>query len=96
MNEGNSQIFKIAMKIQLNNKQFEYLKSNLLLDRNEFAAYFDSIAIHHKYLIDIPENSLDEIRDWAGEQLQKVGFNEKYELTDDGKILEQLIDLFFI
>ena len=95
MNEGNSQIFKIAMKIQLNNKQFEYLKSNLLLDRNDLATYFDSIAIHGKYCIDIPEDLLDEIRDWAGEQLQKIGFNENYELTGDGKVLEQLIDLFY-
>ncbi|MEO6963930.1 MAG: hypothetical protein ABIY90_18320 [Puia sp.] len=84
------------MKIQLNNNQFEYLKSNLLLDRKDFAEFFNNISHLDKHYIDIPDDKLDEIRDWAGERLQKSGFNIKYELTNDGKILEEIIDLFYI
>lgn len=83
------------MKIQLNNEQFEYLKSNLLLDRKDLAEYFNKSAILDKHNIDIPDDTLDEIRDWAGERLQTIGFNIKYELTNDGKILEEIIDLFY-
>lgn len=83
------------MKIQLNDKQFQYLKSSLLLDRKDLAEYFQNNAILDKHNIDIPDDKLDEIRDWAGERLQQIGFNIKYELTNDGKILEEIIDLFY-
>ncbi|MCI0382230.1 MAG: hypothetical protein L0207_04165 [Chlamydiae bacterium] len=56
-----------------------------------------SIEKHkNKYLLKISENQADRIRDLFGEQLQLVGFDEKYELTLEGKILESLIDKFFI
>lgn len=34
----------------------------------------------------------DEIREQCGDQLQHVGFDEEYELTLEGEILERLID----
>jgi hypothetical protein len=86
---------QVKMKIQLNNIQFEYLKSNLLLDQKELEEYFNHRSILDRYVVDIPDDKLDEIRDWAGEKLQKIGFNINYEPTNEGKILEEIIDLFY-
>jgi hypothetical protein len=44
----------------------------------------------------VDEDIADEIRDWASEELQKKGFDIDYELTPEGKILEELIDAFYI
>lgn len=49
-----------------------------------------------KYLIKISEDQADEMRDLCEEQLQIAGFDEKYEFTVEGKILESLIDRFFV
>lgn len=38
----------------------------------------------------------DEIRDWASDELQRKGFDINYELTPEGKMLEELIDLFYV
>lgn len=60
---------------------------------------FDHIVYSSKNentIIEVSEDIADEIRDWAGERLQKVGFDVNYNLTDDGVILEQIVDLLLI
>lgn len=47
-------------------------------------------------MLNISEDQADEIRDLCGEQLQLVGFDEKYDLTLEGKLLEDLVDKFHI
>jgi hypothetical protein len=48
-----------------------------------------------KITIELNEDIACTIRDWAGDKLQKVGFDNNYELTSSGKQLEELIDLFY-
>jgi NAD dependent epimerase/dehydratase family enzyme len=38
----------------------------------------------------------DAIRDLCGERLQQVGFNENYKPTPEGRLLETLVDKFYI
>ncbi len=38
---------------------------------------------------------MDELRDWASNKLQVVGFDMNYSLTEEGKILESLIDKLY-
>lgn len=38
----------------------------------------------------------DLIYDWANEQLCLKGFDDNYELNNEGKILEEISDLFLI
>lgn len=45
-------------------------------------------------LLEIDEKAADEIRDSCIEALQVVGFDETYELTKKGRVLEELIDKF--
>ena len=44
----------------------------------------------------IDNDYADEIRDLAGEKLQKRGFDINYKLTQEGEVLEQIIDIFFV
>jgi len=45
---------------------------------------------------EIPDDQADELRDCCTDRLDEVGFDENYELTAEGKKLEQLIDKLFI
>jgi hypothetical protein len=82
------------MKVKLSEPQFLFLKNGFLEKRND---------INYKYsakrgfiILVLEDDFADQIRDWAGERLQEVGFDENYEPTMEGLILEDLIDIFEI
>ena len=52
--------------------------------------------VDDSHVITISENQSDELRDILGKQLQLVGFDEQYNPTPEGEMLESLIDKFFI
>jgi hypothetical protein len=85
------------MIVKLKKNQFDYLsyslseehellKSKLKLTRKE----------NHLVIIEVDEDTADELRDWASDELQRKGFDINYELTLEGKILESLIDVFYV
>ena len=45
---------------------------------------------------EITEDQADELRDCCTDKLDEVGFDEKYEPTEDGKKLEALVDKLYI
>ena len=45
---------------------------------------------------EISDDHADELRDCCTDRLDEIGFDEKYELTDDGIKLEELVDKLFI
>ena len=81
--------------IKLNQEEFEYLKNTLFLSKDlEFSVLVerkneDVVALH------VSEDQADKIRDLCNEKLQIVGFDEDYNLTNEGKILDHLIDKFY-
>lgn len=81
------------MKIILTNKQLEYLQLSL---PDHLKGVCKNLNIKSDFPLDITEDSLDEIRDWAGVKLQSVGFDQDFKLTEEGRILEDLIDLFYM
>lgn len=83
-------------KIELNKNEYSYLCESTFLDEKHKDLLFSGQLNDNNYLIRVTENQADEIRDLCGEQLQLVGFNEEYILTEEGKILESLIDKFFL
>ncbi|MBS0628728.1 MAG: hypothetical protein JSS30_00715 [Verrucomicrobia bacterium] len=83
------------LKIELSRIEFNYLCQSAFLDDKYRKILYSGELANGKYLIQISEDQADEIRDLCGEQLQFAGFDEKYEVTDEGKILESLIDKFF-
>lgn len=82
--------------IKLTDRQFNYLKSHLFERYGNL--YIDQKVDKKKgtVLLYINPANMDVIRDWAGGELQRAGFDKSYELTNAGKILEELIDLFYL
>lgn len=82
------------MKIPLSKEELEYI---LEIDKIQCISIKIQIPkIKDKWWIAVQYNDLDVLRDFFGEQLQVCGFDENYELTPEGRILENLIDKFFI
>jgi hypothetical protein len=84
------------LKIELNRNEYNYLCQESFLKGKYRKLLFSSKQDDDKYSLKISEDQADEIRDLCGEQLQIIGFDKKYELTSEGKILESLVDKFFV
>ena len=85
------------MKIRLNSKLFKYLHSNWYNTQISFD--LESVIIYKGtdfVIVEINEDMADSIRDWANNQLVLTGFDMNYELTIEGKILEEISDRFFV
>lgn len=83
------------MKIEISKKQFDYLERDLIGKKAELFDKFQYEAIDQVVYIDLDYETADEIRDWAGEKQQEIGFDENYNLTEEGKILEEIIDTLY-
>lgn len=83
------------MKVKLNLAQYEYLRINLESERKDLLKYFIDNSQDDKKFFEINEDVANEVRDWAGVRLQKIGFDENYELNSEGIILEELVDIFY-
>ena len=84
------------MVVKLNKNQFDYLNNSFSEQRPYLESKLQIRKKGHFILIEVDENIANKIRDWAGKELQKKGFDLNYELTSKGKILEELIDVFYI
>ena len=49
-----------------------------------------------RVLIEVVPEVAEELRSVFTERLAQVGFGNRYQLTNEGRILEELIDLFFV
>ncbi len=84
------------MKVRLTNKELQFINYFLLEEKEELFQRFKSKLSSSDIFVKIDDEMADEIRDWAGEKLQICGFAENYELTNEGAILESLIDKFHV
>lgn len=84
------------LKIRLNSDEYNYIYKTKFLDEKYLKLFSLPQKEDNNYLLMFSEDQADELRDLFGEQLQKTGFDEKYELTKTGEILESLIDKFYI
>ena len=85
------------MIVKLKKDQFEYLSYCLSEEQELLRFKLKEVSQENQFVhIEIDEKTADEIRDWASDELQRKGFDINYELTPEGKILEELIDLFYV
>lgn len=84
------------MIVKLNKNQFDYLDNSLSEQRPDLKSELQIRKENHFVFVEVDEKLADEIRDWAGEELQKKGFDADYNLTSEGEILEELIDAFYV
>lgn len=86
----------MKVKVKINSCQKDYLIENLLEDKALLALFTNTKEYNEAYYIELSHEDADNIRDLCSEMLDMHGFDEKYKLTPDGKILEELIDLFYV
>lgn len=85
------------MRISILQSQKEYLINHVLNGKDNLIQDIENGELaNYKWEVNITNNSLDEIRDLCLEKLQEVGFDQNYKLTEQGMILEELIDIFYI
>ena len=85
------------MKIILSSEEYDFL-----IRKDFLQLKFKNYIINAKknsdanYLVEIDEKSALELREECGDQLVKHGFDENYNPTNEGCILENLIDKFYV
>ncbi len=84
------------MKIQLTKSECDYIRKANFFPLELLELFLNIEKQEVIYILKLLQTQADEIRDLCGERLQFVGFDEKYELTKEGKILESLIDKLFL
>ena len=85
------------MKIRLSKEEVELLSSGQFLpDKLLKKVLAASPKERGIYILEVSADEADEIRDFCGEQLQKTGFDENYNVTKAGHILESLIDKLYV
>jgi len=84
------------LRVKLKIKELNYLLSKNFVP-TELERKLTSIAKGggENDFLHLTDEEADSLRDACGEQLQRVGFDKDYEPTDEGTILEDLIDKFF-
>ncbi len=83
------------IEIELTEKEHSYISQTSFLPENFRNLLSPRKHQNDVYLLEISEELADEIRNLCGKQLQIAGFNKKREPTEEGKILESLMDKFF-
>ena len=91
------------LEVGLSKKEYEYLAQTFFLPKmlkrmfftQEQSCFVDK-QTDDSYMIKIPPCWADEIRNLCTTQLQVNRFDKNYALTSEGKILESLVDKFFI
>lgn len=78
------------MKVKFSEKEFNFFKCTLFEEENRF-----KLIIIDNTAVELNDELVDAIRDWAGEKQQIIGFNEDYELTKEGEILQSIIDKLY-
>lgn len=88
------------MEIKLKKNTKSYLLDTLQREKEDL---FLQLKLNEKdildsaeYTVKIGEDLADVIRDWAMDKQQIVGFDKDYDLTNEGKKLQEIIDKFYI
>lgn len=82
--------------INLNKEEYSYLCHASFLEERYRALFSSHQQDQEGYLVKISKDLVGELLNLCGDRFQITGFNAQYELTQEGQILESLLDKFFI
>jgi|GEM_PF-608734 len=83
--------------IRLSRQEIDYLINANFLGPLQIDAIRDAESPDDaSAVLRLSRDSAEEFREAFTNQLAKVGFDENYDLTAEGRILEDLIDRFYI
>ncbi len=77
------------MRLSFSKEEYQYIMSFYLIGKESLRPIFE------KSVIEIDEYLADDIIDWAGERQQLIGFDENYDLNEEGKLLDRIIDKLY-
>ncbi len=83
------------MRIKIDLKTYEYLLKNILSLEKDIYSTIKTEKEKDFLILELDEDVASMIKDLAGELLQKKGFDENYNLTSEGEVLEKIEDLFY-
>ncbi len=84
-------------QFQLSANEWEYLQQ--LLSHDEALATllkFQKGAPGRKVIIQLSRAQAEQLRDYLTSRLAAVGFNDNYSPNEQGQMLEELIDRFYV
>jgi len=85
------------MLIILNGYEFEYLLSGGFVSNSIVSVIKKAKKTRkNQYAIELEEELVDQLHEELEDRLQLVGFDEAYDITEEGKKIENLIDKIFI
>ena len=80
------------IKIKISEMQYVFLQR--LIEKQSICIMILSTN-KNVIVIEISEDDAEKIRDLASDYLDVYGFDDKYELTDSGRLAENLIDIMY-
>lgn len=84
------------MVINIKKDHLDILISKVLVGKPKLLEEVNMSTINYVITLNINPELADEIRDLAGEELQRIGFDENYKLTNDGQLLDEIVDIFLL
>ena len=85
------------VNIKLSPQEMDYLiKANFLKPLQIDAVRAAELANDSTAVLRLSRDSAEEFREAFTSELAKVGFGENYDVTPEGRILEDLIDRFYV
>lgn len=83
------------MIVKVNKSSLDFLIKQLLEKKPSLGIALSNLVKDKKVAFEIDDIQADVIRDWIEDEIQKIGYDEKYELNQKGKILQELSDVFY-
>ena len=86
----------LNFNVKLSHAEVEYLSNANFLTSSQLAMLSNAESSVDGVNLILTKNSAEGFRDKFTEELARVGFDENYETTTEGQMLEELIDRFFM
>lgn len=84
-------------KIKLSEEEFKYLQAVGLNYQMLTRLIDDGTRLSDdKFIVQVDLESAEQLRSHLTERLAKYGFDQHYSLTNEGRMLEDLIDKFYL
>jgi hypothetical protein len=82
--------------IQLSHDEISYLSAMPELELLHQALLHADSTFAHGVAVMLSRDLIEKCRETLTDRLGKVGFDENYEVTSEGKMIENLIDRFYV
>jgi len=83
------------MVVKIKKSNLDFLIQVLAERKPELAVALDETIRDYKITFEINSDRADEVRDLIEEEIQKVGYDENYDLNEKGMILQEISDIFY-